>query len=92
MFGSCSALGKFWNSIFEAFSYVCNKIIDPNLITAVFGVLPNQHDITSYHANAVDISFGPKVEILEIERCAATFFYSVGERSDDVFTDGELKI
>lgn len=30
------------------------------------------------------ISFGPMVDTLEMERCAAPFFYSIGERGDDV--------
>lgn len=56
MFWTCGDLTRYWTAIFKAFSYVCNKTIDPNPITALFGVLPNQPDLTSYQTNAVAFS------------------------------------
>lgn len=56
MFWTCSDLNRFWELVFKALSYMFGKTIDPNPMTAVFGVLPNHHGITSYQMNAVAFS------------------------------------
>ena len=53
MFWSCRDLSRFWDAIFKVFSYICNRNIDPNPITAIFGVISNQFDLNSYQTNAV---------------------------------------
>lgn len=53
MFWSCTALGTFWGSVFEAISHVCNRTVDPNPFTTVFGVLPNRQGLTSAQKSAV---------------------------------------
>ncbi|CAB1340154.1 unnamed protein product [Coregonus sp. 'balchen'] len=39
--------------IFEAFSYVCNKTVDPDPFTAIFGIPPLDCTATTHQANAV---------------------------------------
>lgn len=53
MFWSCNDLSRFWVAIFKVFSHICNRIIDHNPITAIFGVIPNQYGLNSYQSNAV---------------------------------------
>ncbi len=38
MFWTCPALGPLWSAVFETFSYICEKEIEPDPIIAVFGV------------------------------------------------------
>lgn len=56
MFWSCCDLSRFWDLIFRVFSHICNIVIDPNPITAIFGVIPNQYGLNSYQTNAVAFS------------------------------------
>lgn len=52
MFWSCNSLNGFWTSIFEVYSYICNKTIDPNPYMAIFGVPSTDYNITSCQSNA----------------------------------------
>lgn len=47
MFWSCNTLNSFWTSVFEVYSYICNKTIDPNPYMAIFGVPSIAYNITS---------------------------------------------
>uniref|UniRef100_A0AAR2M2X3 Reverse transcriptase zinc-binding domain-containing protein n=1 Tax=Pygocentrus nattereri TaxID=42514 RepID=A0AAR2M2X3_PYGNA len=53
MFWSCSKLYTFWNSIFETFSKVSGKAVEPSPFIALFGVVPidsapNRRDINMF--------------------------------------------
>lgn len=57
MFWPCPKLIPYWTGIFNTFSYImCNVIIDPNPLTAVFGLVPQRTPITNYQAVAIAFS------------------------------------
>ena len=56
MFWRCSSLTPFWNSIFNVFSDLCNTSIEPNPITAIFGVPTDDTQVSSVQANVIAFS------------------------------------
>ena len=56
MFWECTSLTTFWTSIFDAFSTICHKTIEPNPITAIFGVSTDDAPVTSPQANFIAFS------------------------------------
>ncbi len=56
MFWLCPKLSSFWTGIFDTLSYMCNKIISPNPLTALFGVIPQETPITRHQTEAIAFS------------------------------------
>lgn len=56
MFWFCPKLVPFWSSIFETFSFICDKQIGPDPITAIFGVVPDQIDVSNAQSDAIAFS------------------------------------
>ena len=56
MFWGCTSLAPFWTNIFNAFSSICHITIEPNPITAIFGVPNDDVPITSPQANFIAFS------------------------------------
>ena len=56
MFWFCPKLDLFWTNIFGTFSYMCNKVISPNPLTALFGVVPQETPIPRHQAEAIAFS------------------------------------
>ena len=56
MFWGCTSLTTFWTNIFDAFSTICHMIIEPNPITAIFGVSTDDAPVTSPQANFIAFS------------------------------------
>lgn len=52
----CPKLISFWAGTFSTFSYMCNIVIDPNPLTALFRVIPPQTQTQSYQAEAIALS------------------------------------
>ena len=53
MFWGCPKLTPFWTAVFETFSYICNKNIDPNPLTALFGVVQRGVDISGPQTESI---------------------------------------
>ena len=56
MFWSCPSLTTYWTKIFDTFSNICNSTIDPNPVTALFGVLPEGVQVPAHQTEAVAFS------------------------------------
>lgn len=56
MFWLCPKLSSFWTGMFDTLSYLCNKTVSPNPLTALFGVIPQETSIASYQTEAVAFS------------------------------------
>ena len=56
MFCLCPKLALFWTRTFDTFSYMCNKVVSPNPLTALFGVVPRETPITGHQAEAIAFS------------------------------------
>ena len=56
MFWSCPSLTQFWVSVFETFSYICDKEIGPNPFIAVFGVIPGEMTVSVLQSDAIAFS------------------------------------
>ena len=56
MFWVCPKLGQFWSSIFDTFSYICDKEISPAPETALFGVVPAEVAISGAQSDAIAFS------------------------------------
>lgn len=53
MFWTCPALSQFWKSVFDSLSAITSALIEPSPLTALFGVLPADHDLSSCLADLV---------------------------------------
>ena len=56
MFWTCPALVPLWTAIFETFSYICDKEIQPDPTIAIFGVAPPEVSLSLVQADAVAFS------------------------------------
>ena len=56
MFWLCPKLTPFWTGVFDTFSYMCDRVIDPNPMTALFGVVPQETRIPTHQAEAIAFS------------------------------------
>lgn len=56
MFWTCPKLVQFWSSIFDTFSYICNKDIGPAPEIALFGVAPAEVAISRSQSDAIAFS------------------------------------
>lgn len=56
MFWFCRKLTVFWTGIFNTVSNMCNKVIRPNPLTAVFEVIPQETPITRHQAEGIAFS------------------------------------
>ena len=56
MFWSCSKLNTFWSNIFNTFTYICKKKVDPDPITATFGIAPNNFGISKHQSDLIAFS------------------------------------
>ncbi|KAI5086460.1 hypothetical protein C0J45_6416, partial [Silurus meridionalis] len=46
MFWSCPSIGTFWSEIFNTFTYICKKNMDPDPIIAIFGVVHGKFGVS----------------------------------------------
>lgn len=56
MFWTCPKLCTFWSEIFNTFSYICKKKIDPDPATATFGVAPSNSGLSKYDSHLIAFS------------------------------------
>ena len=56
MFWACPKLHTFWSEIFNTFSYVCKKKIDPDPVISVFGVAPSDSGLTRHQSDLIAFS------------------------------------
>ena len=56
MFWSCPRLKEFWTKIFETFSSIYDKNIEPGPLAAIFGVAPGETQLTIAHRKAIAFS------------------------------------
>lgn len=56
MFWSCNSLNTFWTSIFEVYTEICQRTIEPNPYIAIFGVPPEEYKLNKYQSNAIAFS------------------------------------
>lgn len=90
MFWSCSVLRDYQVAIFKAFSHVCKKDLDRGPFVAFFffllSVISNRRASLQYNITAFACLHG---DTLELEGCSTSIFCLVGERCNDVFTEGK---
>lgn len=53
MFWSCPALTNFWIRIFEPLMHMCGRLIPPYPVTAVFGIMSGEVQISTSQARAI---------------------------------------
>lgn len=53
MFWSCPSLHNFWTSIFQSLSAIPGKALQPDHITAIFGVVRDELGVSCLHRNAI---------------------------------------
>lgn len=93
MFWSCSVLRDYQVAIFKAFSHVCKKDLDRGPFVAFiylfffFWVL-YQTDVLLFSINITAFAC-LHGDTLELEGCSTSIFCLVGERCNDVFTEGK---
>ena len=56
MFWTCSKLHTFRSEIFNTFSYICKKRIEPDPVISVFGVTPNNSGLPKHHSDFIAFS------------------------------------
>ena len=93
MYWSCSSLNKYWWEVFHTLSRVLNIKLDPNPLTALFGVMEGEKRLTTaIQCTIFCLPSGSTSNSAQVEGCSSSHSYTMAGRHHVLLKTGENQV